>query len=196
MPTKNWTNFGPEAKIVWKTSWSTKIANKSPNHQIFWENDVFLHLHFSHQNVKKDWNFKNFLPTNEFSFSHTKNFTLLPIIDTTTFLSIFVHCKTADFFKSPGSVTRSSTGQTYFLDVNCENWKLRCCKTTWKRNLEIQWMFESFKSTREIMSECSAQCGNYGNLLSHFFDKNFVKVTFLLKKILKSWFDEIFYGWQ
>ena len=23
-------------------------------------------------------------------------------------------------------------------------------------------------------------CGNYGNLLSHFFDKNFVKVTFLL----------------
>ena len=28
-----------------------------------------------------------------------------------------------------------------------------------------------------------AQCGNYGNLLSHFFDKNFVKLTFLLKKI-------------
>ena len=38
-----------------------------------------------------------------------------------------------------------------------------------------------------------AQCGNYGNLLSRFFDKNFVKVTFLLKKILKSWFDEIFF---
>ena len=33
-------------------------------------------------------------------------------------------------------------------------------------------------------------------VLSHFFDKNFVKVTFLLKKILKSRFDEIFFGWQ
>ena len=38
------------------------------------------------------------------------------------------------------------------------------------------------------------KCGNYGNSLSHFFDKNFVKVTFLLKKMLKSWFDEIFYA--
>ena len=27
---------------------------------------------------------------------------------------------------------------------------------------------------------------------THFFDKNFVKVTFLLKKILNSYFDEIF----
>ena len=35
-----------------------------------------------------------------------------------------------------------------------------------------------------------SQCGNYGNLLSHIFGKNFVKVTFLLK----SWFDEIFFG--
>ena len=38
------------------------------------------------------------------------------------------------------------------------------------------------------------QCGNYRNLLSHFFGKNFVKPTFLLKKLLKSWFDEIFFG--
>ena len=27
-----------------------------------------------------------------------------------------------------------------------------------------------------------AQCGNYGNLLSHLIDKNFVKATFLLEK--------------
>ena len=27
------------------------------------------------------------------------------------------------------------------------------------------------------------QCGNYGNSLSHLFDRNFVKVTFLLKKL-------------
>ena len=39
-----------------------------------------------------------------------------------------------------------------------------------------------------------AQCGICRNSLSHFFDKNFVKVTFLLKNILKSWFDEIFLG--
>ena len=35
-------------------------------------------------------------------------------------------------------------------------------------------------------------CGNYGNSLSHFFDKNFVKATFLLNKLLKRWFDEFF----
>ena len=34
-----------------------------------------------------------------------------------------------------------------------------------------------------------AQCGNYGNLLSRFFGKNFVKATYLLNKSLKSWFD-------
>ena len=31
-----------------------------------------------------------------------------------------------------------------------------------------------------------------GNLLLRIFGKNFVKVTVLLKKLLKSWFDEIF----
>ena len=36
------------------------------------------------------------------------------------------------------------------------------------------------------------QCGNYRNSLSHFFGKNFVKVTVLLQKLLNSWFDEIF----
>ena len=38
-------------------------------------------------------------------------------------------------------------------------------------------------------------CGNYRNLVSHFFGKNFVKAI-LLKKLLKSWFDEIFRGDQ
>ena len=35
-----------------------------------------------------------------------------------------------------------------------------------------------------------AVCGKYANLISPIFGKNFVKVTF--KKLLKSWFDEIF----
>ena len=39
------------------------------------------------------------------------------------------------------------------------------------------------------------QCGKNGNLLSHFFGKNFVKATFLLKKLLNSWYDEIFW-WE
>ena len=30
----------------------------------------------------------------------------------------------------------------------------------------------------------------YGNSLSPFFDKNFVKATFLLKKLLNNWFHE------
>ena len=37
------------------------------------------------------------------------------------------------------------------------------------------------------------KCGNYGNLLSQLFGKNFVKTTFSLLKLLKSWFDEIFF---
>ena len=43
---------------------------------------------------------------------------------------------------------------------------------------------------------CSAQCGNCRNSLSHSFDKTFVKSTVLLKKLLKSWFDEIFFQWE
>ena len=42
----------------------------------------------------------------------------------------------------------------------------------------------------------SAQCGNYGNSLSRIFGKNFVKVKILLNKLLKSWFDEIFFRWE
>ena len=41
-----------------------------------------------------------------------------------------------------------------------------------------------------------SQCGNCCDLVSHIFGKNFVKVTFLLKKLLKSWFDEIFFRWD
>ena len=37
------------------------------------------------------------------------------------------------------------------------------------------------------------RCGNYGNILSHYFDKNFVKATFLLKQLLKSWFHKTFF---
>ena len=38
----------------------------------------------------------------------------------------------------------------------------------------------------------SFQCGNFG-IFVHLFGKNFVKITFLLKKLLKHRFDEILF---
>ena len=37
----------------------------------------------------------------------------------------------------------------------------------------------------------ASQCGTYRNLPSYFFDKNFVKATFLSIKLQNSWFHEI-----
>ena len=46
-------------------------------------------------------------------------------------------------------------------------------------------LFATYRRMRRMAAV--AQCGNYGNLLAaHFFDKNFVKATFIQKKILKS----------
>ena len=42
----------------------------------------------------------------------------------------------------------------------------------------------------------SAQCGKYGDPLSCIFCKNIVKLTVLLNKLLKSWFDEKSYWWD
>ena len=41
--------------------------------------------------------------------------------------------------------------------------------------------------------ESETYCGNYGNSLLRIFGKNVVKLTVLLNKLLKSWFDEIFF---
>ena len=41
-----------------------------------------------------------------------------------------------------------------------------------------------------------AQCGNYGIFLSCIFGKNFVKPTVLIKKLLKCWFDDLFFLWE
>ena len=38
----------------------------------------------------------------------------------------------------------------------------------------------------QLCTAAVSQCGNYGNSLSRFFEKNFVKATFLLNKLLKS----------
>ena len=47
--------------------------------------------------------------------------------------------------------------------------------------------------TLKVSSILHAQCGNYRNLLSYFFDKNFVKGKVLLEKLLKSRFRKIFF---
>ena len=53
--------------------------------------------------------------------------------------------------------------------------------------------FQSFRAKQcKVSADCQklffesgrTQCGNYGNLLSHFFGKNFVKATSALEKLL------------
>ena len=41
-------------------------------------------------------------------------------------------------------------------------------------------------ATMPGVSIFSAQCGNYGNLLSHFFDKNFENTDFSITQILRE----------
>ena len=43
-------------------------------------------------------------------------------------------------------------------------------------------------NSQKTCTVMDTQCGNYRNLLSHFFGKNFVKPSLLLKKLLKSSF--------
>ena len=58
---------------------------------------------------------------------------------------------------------------------------------------EIFFRWESISCFSKLRD---TQCGNNINSLSYNFDKNFVKATFLLKKLLKSWFHEIFFQWE
>ena len=64
-------------------------------------------------------------------------------------------------------------------------------KSDWLKNHEISTLYSI--SRNFCLNIVRAQCGNYGNLLSHFFDKIFMKATFLWKKLSKSWFHEIFF---
>ena len=60
----------------------------------------------------------------------------------------------------------------------------------------ILWMFSRNFLQKRANYHSWSKCGNYGNLLSHIFDENFVKPTFFLKELLKSWFPEIFFPWD
>ena len=54
-------------------------------------------------------------------------------------------------------------------------------------------MQKKMRMTLWVKIEYKKQCGNYGNLLSTLFDKNYVKTMVILKKFLNRWFDEIFF---
>ena len=85
-------------------------------------------------------------------------------------------------------------------------WILRSCssphfQTVWNEILIIFCEFVCYcRCTLQFFSFFSfyvksiqaSQCGNCGNTLSYLLDKNFVKLTFLLKKLLKSWFHDFF----
>jgi len=66
------------------------------------------------------------------------------------------------------------------------------------KNFTLNWFDEKKLRGSEflVFPHCVAQCGNCRNSLSHFFHKNFVKAMVLLKKLLKSWYDEIFFQWE
>ena len=52
------------------------------------------------------------------------------------------------------------------------------------------------KSWNFVTKVSNPQCENCRNSLSHFFCKNVVKAMILQKKLLKIWFDELFYQWR
>ena len=49
---------------------------------------------------------------------------------------------------------------------------------------------------RNFYNVHTTQCGNCNNSLSHCFRKTFVKAMVLIKKLLKSWLNEIFFQWR
>ena len=73
-----------------------------------------------------------------------------------------------------------------------ENWKTIFIKRVRNWSVEFtQFLWIKSWGESKIKFFCT-QCGYYGNFLSLSFGKNFVKVTSSLKKLLNSWFDEIF----
>ena len=96
---------------------------------------------------------------------------------------------------------RIETQRKNYVCSGFEKWQYKC--TWWKIFREINCLVSSLVilaktliSRNFFQKSVRAQCGNCGNSLSHFSDKNFVKVTFLVKKLLKSWFHEIFFRWE
>ena len=67
------------------------------------------------------------------------------------------------------------------------------CYKVWKLWKSFDRIFVKAIFTKEVTN---SHFGNYGNLLSHFLGKNFVKPTHWLNKLLKSWFDGKKFRWE
>ena len=65
-------------------------------------------------------------------------------------------------------------------------------KLLWRKKIAWQQWISRFSK----LCDTHNQSGNYGTLLSLYFGKNIVKPMYLLKKLLNSWFDEIFFLWD
>ena len=84
----------------------------------------------------------------------------------------------------------------FYNGENIEFCSQQCC------NLWLLPPFQFFSWNQIIVKTCVKKVNFteiteimykiFAKILSHIFDKNFVKSTFLLKKLLKSWFHEIF----
>ena len=126
------------------------------------------------------------------------------------------HCRSCKLdFRNFSSLQRHQTSQhhisftvsvknaSYLFDLKWIQWP-KSKQSFWKINLGQFWLNVLYVklikngnlspfglSKVKILGgwQC-AQCGNYGNSLSRIFGKNSVKVTVLLNKLLKSWFDE------
>ena len=85
------------------------------------------------------------------------------------------------------------------IKVTLTNFLPKMCETKsqhWFDEIFYQWEYVLLNfSFFHTVTLCMSQCGNYRNSLSRNFGKNFVKVTVLLNKLTKSWFDEIFLWW-
>ena len=109
-------------------------------------------------------------------------------------LTLYVKLRISNIITASAAESLFTVNQKKFRQINSLVFSL--VNTLLSRNfcqISVTVNFRNFHTVSEF--QC-AQCGNYGNSLSHYFGKNFVKVTYLLKKILKSWFDEIFFQWE
>ena len=141
--------------------------------------------------IEKSWNFhsvycENFLP----------NFREIDFIDFQLFVYTFhkfiyfqeLHLLLLTKMKSTLLTSTNGVWKEFewFQIQSTKVWNVCILKSIWESRVWlIQWMKLVLKNCWKIIEECP-QCGNYGNLLLHLFDENFVKVTFLVKKLLKS----------
>ena len=80
----------------------------------------------------------------------------------------------------------------YVLKFYCHN---LLQKISWNRILvAVDWFDEKILRDSFRFLHCVPQCVEITGILWRIFGKNFVKLTVLLNKLLKSWFDEMLLG--